>query len=108
MIQLFNFEKFKGHDTTTSGITFALYNLAKHPDVQQKCFNEIHDVFGTDKDQSSTLHALNQLSYLELTIKESLRLFPSVPIVSRLAMDDVELSKYSCNLSSFNEQKLKM
>lgn len=86
---------FEGHDTTTAGITFALYNLAKHPAVQQKCFNEICEVLKANKSQSSTLHVLNELSYLELTIKESLRLFPSVPVISRLATDDVQLSEIS-------------
>lgn len=64
-----------------------------HSEIQQKCYNEIRDVYGMDKNQCSTLNALNQLSYLELVIKESLRLYPSVPIISRIASDDVQLSK---------------
>lgn len=89
------FWKFKGHDTTTSAITFTLYNLAKHPEVQQKCFNEVCDVFGKDvkHQRQTTLALLNQLSYLELAIKETLRLFPPVPLVSRRATEDIRLSK---------------
>lgn len=68
----------KGHDTTTSGISFCLYNIAKHPEVQRKCFNEIVEVFGSNTKEAATLSKLNQLHYLELAIKESLRLFPSV------------------------------
>lgn len=83
----------QGHDTTTSGITFCLYNIAKNRDVQEKCFKEIIEVFGTDKTEPTTLAKLNSLSYLELTVKESLRLFPSVPFIGRLAMEDIELSK---------------
>lgn len=92
MIYRINFKQ--GHDTTTSGITFALYNIAKYADVQRKCLKEIVDVIGTDpKHSTATITQLNQLSYLELVIKESLRLYPPVPIVGRLATDDVELSK---------------
>lgn len=55
---------------------------------------EIIDVIGPDPKQSkTTITQLNQLSYLELVIKESLRLYPSVPIVGRFATEDVHLSK---------------
>lgn len=59
-----------GHDTITSATTFCLYNLAKHPEAQQKCFNEALNVFGpASNKQPVTLSLLNQLSYLELAIK---------------------------------------
>ena len=32
---------FSGHDTTTSGISWILYELAKHPQHQQTCQEEI-------------------------------------------------------------------
>lgn len=82
----------KGHDTTTSGITFCLYNIAKHPEVQEKCIEEIVSVFGTDGKQPITLSQLNQLAYLDMVIKESLRLYPSVPLIGRKAMEDIKLS----------------
>lgn len=87
--------RFEGHDTTTSGITFCLYNIAKSPAVQEKCMKEIIEVFGKNPKEPATLAKLNQLSYLELCIKESLRMFPSVPLVGRLATEDIKLSKCS-------------
>lgn len=84
----------QGHDTTTSGITFCLYNIAKHPEVQEKCFKEIRTVFGNDKTAPTTLSQLNDLHYLEMVIKETLRLFPSVPFIGRFALEDIELCKY--------------
>lgn len=82
----------QGHDTTTSAITFCLYEIAKHPDVQQRCFDEIREVFA-DKNEPATLSHLNKLSYIELVLKETLRLFPSVPIIGRRVNEDVQLSK---------------
>lgn len=61
--------------------------------MQKKCFDEIADVFGSNTKETTTLSKLNQLHYLELTIKESLRLFPSVPFFGRIAMQDIELSE---------------
>lgn len=86
---------FEGHDTTTSAITFCLYSIAKHPRVQEKCLKEIIEVLGTDKNEPTTLMNLNQLSYLEITIKETLRLYPSVPVVGRHAMEDLKLSMFT-------------
>lgn len=74
---------FEGHDTTASAITFALYNLARHPDIQQRAYEEIVNVLGTDSTTVVTVNTLNELKYLEMVIKESLRLYPSVPIISR-------------------------
>ena len=37
---------FEGHDTTSSGVAFALYNLAKHTEYQQKARAEVQSVLG--------------------------------------------------------------
>lgn len=84
---------FEGHDTTTSGIAFCMYNLAKHPEVQQKAFEEIRNVIGDDVNKKVTQKDLNDLHYLELVIKETLRLYPSVPVYGRKISENVEISK---------------
>lgn len=84
---------FEGHDTTTSAIAFCLYNLAKYPDTQQKAFDEIINVIGDDISQPTNLQQLNDLHYLELVIKETLRLYPSVPYFGRKILEDVEISE---------------
>jgi cytochrome P450 family 4 len=38
----------EGHDTTTSGIAFTLYHIAKRPEIQAKIFDEILCVIGDD------------------------------------------------------------
>ena len=69
---------FEGHDTTTSAISFAFYNIAKYPEIQQKIYEESRSVLGDDLMKSVSLSQLNELNYLELFIKENLRLYPSV------------------------------
>lgn len=85
---------FEGHDTTTSGIAFCLYCLAKYPEIQQNTFNEIRNVIGDDVEKETTLKELNDLNYLELVIKETLRIFPSVPFYGRKIRKDFYLSKF--------------
>lgn len=90
---------FAGHDTTTSGIAFCLYNLAKHPEAQRTAFQEIKSVIGDDVNKPISLQDLNDLHYLDLVIKESLRLFPSVPFFGREVQENIEISM---NLTAFN------
>lgn len=84
---------FEGHDTTTSGIAFCLYNLAKHPATQQKAYAEIRNMIDDDNDKPVTLKELNDLNYLELVIKETLRMYPSVPFYGRKIRKDFYLSE---------------
>lgn len=85
----------QGHDTVTAGLTFYLYLISRNPEAQQKCYDEIVSVFGDDTEQPATLSVLNKLTYLELTIKEALRMFPPIPLVARTAMEDIKLSKHT-------------
>ncbi|XP_055605540.1 cytochrome P450 4d1-like [Uranotaenia lowii] len=82
---------FEGHDTTTSAVSFTFYNLAKYPEVQQKCYEEIVSVFSDDPNKPIELSQLNDLTYLEMVIKETLRLYPSVPMIGRRCVEDVTI-----------------
>lgn len=84
---------FEGHDTTSSAITFCFYNLGLHPECQRKCFDEIIQVIGKDKSKPVTFEDLNNLHYVDLCIKETLRLFPSVPLLGRKVTEECEISK---------------
>ena len=50
-------------------------------------------VFG-DSDRPCTLEDTTHLKYLEACIKESLRLYPSVPAIERYISEDIELGGY--------------
>ncbi|CAH2091806.1 unnamed protein product [Euphydryas editha] len=82
---------FEGHDTTTSGICFTLYCLSQHPDVQDKVLEEQTRIIGEKLDRDPTYRDVQQMKYLELVIKESLRLYPSVPMIERLVTKDADI-----------------
>uniref|UniRef100_A0A182VX82 Cytochrome P450 n=1 Tax=Anopheles minimus TaxID=112268 RepID=A0A182VX82_9DIPT len=83
---------FAGHDTTSSAITFILYSCAKHPDVQQRVYEEI--IAEIPPNEPINQQRINNLKYLELVIKESLRMFPPVPYYSRHIDHDTTLGGY--------------
>lgn len=82
---------FEGHDTTSAAIVHALYALATNPEVQKRCWEEQHEIFGSDKREPSR-EDLQEMVYLEMFIKEVLRLYPSVPYISRTLTEDLKLS----------------
>ena len=71
---------FGGHDTTTSGIVWTMFNIARFSDVQRKVHAELDALL---PDTPPTREDLAQLHYLENTIKESHRLLPPVVLFSR-------------------------
>ncbi|KAL1123288.1 hypothetical protein AAG570_002374, partial [Ranatra chinensis] len=81
---------FEGHDTTSSAVTFSLFVIGTYPDVQEKIVAELYDIFG-ESDRNVEMKDLKQMEYLEKVIKETLRMYPSVPHISRMLTNDIKL-----------------
>lgn len=69
--------------------------LGMHADVQEKLYNEVQNVINELGGEITENH-LHQLTYLEMVIKETMRLFPVLPIHARVANEDIELE--SCTV----------
>ncbi|CCD65767.1 Cytochrome P450 [Caenorhabditis elegans] len=83
---------FEGHDTTSSGIGFTILWLGFYPECQKKLQKELDEVFGFETNQPPSMDDIKKCSYLEKCIKESLRMFPSVPLIARRLSEDVTIN----------------
>ncbi|KAJ2948814.1 hypothetical protein O0L34_g8074 [Tuta absoluta] len=78
-----------GVDTSAVTAGFVAAMLARHLRVQDKLHAELVEVF--EKDELVTPDHLPRLKYLDAVIKETIRLFPPVPIVTRQTDKDCRL-----------------
>ncbi|CAG4990071.1 unnamed protein product [Colias eurytheme] len=85
---------FEGHDTTAAGLTFCLLALAHNPEIQDRVVAELKGIFN-DSSRAATPDDMAMMNYLEMCIKEALRLFPPVPFISRKLTETVKLSNYT-------------
>ncbi|CAG8789556.1 5731_t:CDS:2, partial [Cetraspora pellucida] len=82
-----------GHDTSAVVLTWALYLLAKNPDIQDRLRKETLDII-PDRDYNPTFDQIEQLKFLDCTVKEVLRFIPPVPRLSRVNTKDEIFNGY--------------
>ena len=87
----YNFFLFSGHDTTTNAICFTLFVISRHPEVQRKLNEEIQQLIGDD---DVSFKSINEFKYLDIVIKETLRLYPPAPIISRRLHEEVDFGDF--------------
>ncbi|KAF7285236.1 hypothetical protein GWI33_011557 [Rhynchophorus ferrugineus] len=80
---------FEGHDTTASNLSFMLMLLACHRDIQDQVYEELQHILGPELSREPTYADLQEMNLMERCIKESLRLYPSVPFIGRIASEDI-------------------
>lgn len=78
-------------DTTGTAISIVLLLLAMYQDIQDKVVEELKDIFDSP-DAELTEESLSEMKYLEMVIKESLRLIPVALTIGREAKKDIALS----------------
>ncbi|RDD44411.1 Cytochrome P450 4F12 [Trichoplax sp. H2] len=81
-----------GRETATAALSWTLYLLAKHPKIQDKARTEIQNVLRQDRDLANS--DLDQLKYIEFIIMETLRLYPPVDVLRRVAKKDDVIQNY--------------
>ncbi|XP_045689352.1 1,25-dihydroxyvitamin D(3) 24-hydroxylase, mitochondrial isoform X2 [Phyllostomus hastatus] len=80
-------------ETTANSLMWILYNLSRHPHVQQKLLQEIQSVLPAR--QRPRAGDLRKMPYLKACLKESMRLTPSVPFTTRTLDTATVLGEYA-------------
>ena len=81
------------HDTLTSSLTSFVYQLAAHPDWQEK-LREEHLDLGISRDEPLPFNRLDELVLTEMAFKEAMRLAPPVPSIPRRILRDLEFKGF--------------
>lgn len=85
---------FKAGDTTSTALNFLFLMVAMHPKVQELIVDELNEVFGKQqqcKDLIIDYGNLSQLKYVDMVIKETLRLYSPATGIFREVKADVDL-----------------
>ncbi|CAI4227491.1 unnamed protein product [Auanema sp. JU1783] len=88
MLSLFS----DGLSTTAPMLIYNLYNLAKHPDIQDEIRKEVNSVSKNGEELVSAKR--NKLPMLKASIKETFRLYPIGTEISRIPQKSVTLGEY--------------
>lgn len=80
-----------GHETTANALTWTWYLLSQHPDIEAKLHAELDAVLGS---RLPALADVGQLSYTEMVLAESMRLYPPAWALGRMAINDYEVGGY--------------
>nr|DAD24821.1 TPA_asm: hypothetical protein HUJ06_026285 [Nelumbo nucifera] len=87
-----------GTDTSAKAMQWTLAMLINHPDILRKVRAEIEFTVGeTRLVEESDIH---NLPYLQAVIKETLRLFPVLPIIGRECTEDCKIGGYDVKKKS--------
>jgi cytochrome P450 len=78
-----------GHETTAKALTWTLYLLARAPEWQDRILAEVCRVAG---DHPIGPEHIDKLEITTQVLKESMRLYPPAPIMSRQAIVDIDLA----------------
>jgi len=80
-----------GHETTAGLLSFTLHRIASDPALGRRLREEVRRVVG---DGAVTLEHIYALDLANRTLREALRLWPTVPAVSRAPKEDTVLGGY--------------
>ena len=79
-----------GFETSSTTVTFCLYELAMHQDIQNKVREEIQTHLKKHGGEL-TYDAVNEMTYLHKVISETLRKYPPVTVLNRICTNETTM-----------------
>lgn len=81
-----------GHETTANTMSWIFYLLATHLEAEQKLHDELKAVLDG---RLPTVEDLPRLSYANLIVQETLRLYPAAWMINREVVEEVEIGGHT-------------
>ncbi|XP_039303870.1 cytochrome P450 4c21 isoform X5 [Solenopsis invicta] len=80
-------------DTIAVTMYFVIFVLANFSEIQEKVYKELLEIYGTKTPKAAPVkyEDLQRMNYLERVIKETLRIFPTGPVIAREVTEDVKI-----------------
>ncbi|XP_071564755.1 cytochrome P450 6k1-like [Temnothorax nylanderi] len=78
-----------GFETSAATLMFAMYELAENQNIQDKVHKEIDEILA--KHGGLTYDAVNEMTYLEKVVNETLRKYPPIPMLNRICTKEIDL-----------------
>ncbi|KAG5866474.1 hypothetical protein JTB14_031683 [Gonioctena quinquepunctata] len=79
-----------GFETSTSSFTFCVFELASHPDIQDRLREEVKRVMAK-YDNKITYESLGEMTYLRQILDETWRLHPPAHTINRVCTKDYKV-----------------
>lgn len=79
-------------------MSFIMLMLGMYPDHQQRVYEELQPLLVDGRDVSQA--ELGELKFLDMFIKETLRVFPVVPFLTRTTTADIQIGAFSSAIHS--------
>ncbi|KAJ3642932.1 hypothetical protein Zmor_025678 [Zophobas morio] len=79
-----------GFETSSTTMTFLLYELSRRPELQEKVRDEINTVL-KNHDGIVTYEAIQEMKYMDQVINETLRMYPPLAFLNRECVKDYKV-----------------
>ncbi|CAK1541468.1 unnamed protein product [Leptosia nina] len=79
-----------GFETSATTLSFLLFELAKHPEIQKRALEEVDNYF--KKHDKLAYECVAETPFIDACINETLRIYPVVGVLTREVVDDYKLS----------------
>ncbi|XP_046383445.1 cytochrome P450 6k1-like isoform X1 [Ischnura elegans] len=83
-----------GYETSSTALNFALLELARNPDCQEKLINEIDETLRKNNGEID-YDALRSMVYLDKVVNETLRKYPTLAVLDRYCTEEYRNPEYN-------------
>ncbi|XP_044729876.1 probable cytochrome P450 4aa1 [Chrysoperla carnea] len=90
-----NFMAVAAFDSLAKTLSMTVVILALYKDVQKRVCDELFQVIKESNREELDFDDLSELKYMEMVIKEIMRLFPAVSIIARELTEDIHIENYT-------------